>query len=154
MKVNVNDSFPEFSLKNQNGKEVNNLNFSGKWLIIYFYPKDDTKGCTIQGKTFTESKNEFDKENISIIGVSQDNVDSHKEFHDKFWFSIDLLSDEDCKLIKSIGIPQLEWENVKYWGRTTIIVDNNNIIRKIYEDVKPEEHYKIVLNDTIKLMSK
>ena len=86
-------SFPHFSLQNQDGKSVKLDDYAGKWLVVYFYPKDDTPGCTVQGKSFTASKAEFDSAGISVVGVSQDDVGSHKNFCNKFSFTIDLLAD-------------------------------------------------------------
>ena len=91
--------FPDFSLPNQNGEIVKLSDFTGKWLVVYFYPKDDTPGCTIQGKSFTATKSDFDNAGISVVGVSQDDVESHKSFCDKFSFTIDLLADTNSQQI-------------------------------------------------------
>ena len=80
MAVQEGQRFVDFSLKNQDGKEVKLGDFAGKWLVVYIYPKDDTPGCTIQGKSFTASKKEFDDANIAVVGVSADDVASHKSF--------------------------------------------------------------------------
>src|SRR6266850_5856777 len=96
--------FPQFALQNQDGKTVKLSDFAGKWLVVYFYPKDDTPGCTIQGKSFTATKDEFDAAGISVVGVSQDDVESHKNFCNKFDFKVDLLADTDGKLMKELGI--------------------------------------------------
>ncbi len=85
--------FPNFSLPNQDGKQMKLGDFAGKWLVVYVYPKDDTPGCTIQGKSFTASKADFDAAGIKVVGVSADDVASHKNFCNKFAFTIDLLAD-------------------------------------------------------------
>src|SRR5438552_17436997 len=90
MAAEVGKAFPEFSLLNQDGEMVTLGDFVGKWLVVYVYPKDDTPGCTIQGKSFTATKQEFDDANIAVVGVSADDVESHKNFCNKFSFTIDL----------------------------------------------------------------
>ena len=76
--------FPSFSLQNQDGKLTKLSDYAGKWLVVYFYPKDDTPGCTIQGKSFTATKEDFDAAGINVLGVSADDVASHKNFCNKF----------------------------------------------------------------------
>src|SRR5262245_19724741 len=100
--------FPNFSLPNQDDKTVKLSDFAGRWLVVYVYPKDDTPGCTIQGKSFTASKSDFDEAGISVVGVSQDDVASHKNFCDKFAFTIDLLADTDAELLRACGVGQSE----------------------------------------------
>jgi len=93
-------------VKDQDGKTVSLDDFAGKWLVVYVYPKDDTPGCTIQGKSFTASKQDFDDANISVVGVSEDDVDSHKSFCNKFGFTIDLLADPNHEFLKAAGVDQ------------------------------------------------
>ncbi|NWJ48237.1 MAG: peroxiredoxin [Chloroflexi bacterium] len=140
MSIEIGQSFPAFALPNQDGKIVNLADFAGKWLVVYFYPKDDTAGCTIQGKGFTASKQDYEAANIEVVGVSQDDIDSHKGFCNKFGFTIDLLSDTDHKLINAVGLGQVEYSGVKYWSRTSYVVDPEGNLRKIYENVKPQGH--------------
>src|SRR4026209_1116227 len=96
--------FIDFNRKNQDGKTVKLDDFKGKWLVVYVYPKDDTPGCTIQGKSFTATKQEFDDANIAVVGVSEDDVDSHKNFSCKFDFNIDLLADPKHEFLKTAGV--------------------------------------------------
>src|SRR2546423_12822460 len=103
MSAKIGKRFPDFSLQNQDGKTVSLDDFKGKWLVVYVYPKDDTPGCTIQGKSFTASKQEFDDANIAVVGVSEDDVGSHKDFANKFGFTIDLLADPEHEFLKSAG---------------------------------------------------
>ncbi len=145
--LKVGDKFPDFQLQNQDGKNVSLKDFAGKWLVVYFYPKDDTPGCTIQGKSFTSSKEQFDKAGIHIVGVSQDNVESHKNFCDKFSFTIDLLADTQATLLKAAGVAQSEYKGNMYWDRTTFVVDPTGSVRKVYEKVKPEAHEQLLLTD-------
>src|SRR5215470_3177153 len=102
--------FPDFSLQNQDGKTVTLKDFAGKWLVVYIYPKDDTPGCTIQGKSFTATKKEFDDANIAVVGVSEDDVESHKNFCNKFSFTIDLLADPNHELLNAAGVGQSEYK--------------------------------------------
>src|SRR5882672_12535036 len=81
--------FPNFALPNQDGKITKLSDYAGRWLVVYFYPKDDTPGCTIQGKGFTASKADFDVAGVKVVGVSADDPDSHKSFCNKFAFTID-----------------------------------------------------------------
>jgi thioredoxin-dependent peroxiredoxin len=139
--------FPNFSLPNQDGKITNLTDFTGHWLIVYFYPKDDTPGCTVQGKSFTASKSDFDAAGIKIVGISADDSASHKNFYTKFAFTIDLLADINSTLMQTLGLSQSEWKGMKFWERTTFVVDPKGIIRKVYEKVKPEGHERVLLED-------
>ena len=146
--------FPNFSLPNQDGKTVTLRDFAGKWLVVYFYPKDDTPGCTIQGKSFTASKADFDKAGIEVVGVSQDDVASHKSFCNKFSFTIDLLADTDAKLLKACGIGQTEYKGNMYWDRTSFVIDPQGTTRKVYEKVNPSGHEQVLLEDIRALQGK
>jgi thioredoxin-dependent peroxiredoxin len=139
--------FPNFSLPNQDGKTVNLSDFAGQWLVVYFYPKDDTPGCTVQGKAFTASKADFDAAGIKVLGVSSDDVTSHKNFSHKFAFTIELLSDTNSTLMKALGLGQSEWKGMKFWDRTTFVVDPKGKIVKVYEKVNPDGHEKVLLDD-------
>src|SRR5258706_12409193 len=108
MPAETGKRFPDFTLQNQDGKTATPGDFTGKWLVVYVYPKDDTPGCTIQGKSFTATKADFDAANIKGLGVSQDDVASHKNFCNKFSFTIDLLADTNAELLNQIGIGQGE----------------------------------------------
>lgn len=139
--------FPAFSLPNQDGKTIQLSDFAGQWLVIYFYPKDDTPGCTIQGKSFTASKADFDKAHIHVLGVSADGIQSHKDFCNKFAFKIDLLSDTGATLMKALGLGESEWKGMKFWERTSFVVDPKGVIRKVYEKVSPDGHEQVLLRD-------
>ncbi|XXY52510.1 peroxiredoxin [Sorangium sp. So ce269] len=151
MSIEIGKRFPSFALQNQDGKTVKLEDFAGKWLVVYFYPKDDTPGCTIQGKSFTASKEDFDKANIAVVGVSEDDVASHKSFCDKFSFTIDLLADTKHELLKAAGVGQSEWKGNLYWDRTTFVVDPSGVLRKTYQKVKPDGHEQALLQDIAEL---
>lgn len=145
--VQAGAPFPSFSLPNQDGKPVKLSDFAGQWLVVYFYPKDDTPGCTIQGKSFTASKADFEKAGVKVVGVSADDVASHKNFCNKFAFKVDLLSDTNAGLMKALGIGEAEWKGMKFWERTSFVVDPKGIIRKVYEKVNPEGHEQVLLHE-------
>jgi thioredoxin-dependent peroxiredoxin len=146
--------FPDFSLPNQDGKTTKLGDFVGHWLVVYFYPKDDTPGCTIQGKAMTATKGDFEAAGIKVVGVSADDVASHKNFCNKFAFTIDLLSDTKSGLMSKLGIGQAEWKGMKFWERTSFVVDPKGTIRKVYEKVNPEGHEKVLLDDIKSLQAK
>ncbi len=147
MAAEVGKAFPEFSLLNQDSAMVTLGDFVGKWLVVYVYPKDDTPGCTIQGKSFTATRQEFDDANIAVVGVSADDVESHKNFCNKFSFTIDLLADPDHELLDAAGVGQSEYKGTMYWNRTSFVIDPAGTLRKIYEKVNPEGHERVLLDD-------
>src|SRR5262250_3421591 len=145
--LQAGSSFPQFSLSNQDGKQLSLSDFAGKWLVVYFYPKDDTPGCTIQGKSFTATKSDFEKAGINVVGVSQDDVDSHKSFCNKFGFTIDLLADTNADLLKACGVGQSEYKGTMYWDRTSFVVNPSGIVARVYEKVNPQGHEQVLLED-------
>jgi thioredoxin-dependent peroxiredoxin len=147
MAAEVGKQFPEFSLLNQDGQMITAGDFIGKWLVVYVYPKDDTPGCTIQGKSFTATKQEFDDANIAVVGVSEDDVDSHKNFCTKFSFTIDLLADPNHELLQAAGVGQSDYKGTMYWNRTSFVIDPEGKLRKVYEKVNPEGHERVLLDD-------
>jgi thioredoxin-dependent peroxiredoxin len=152
--MSAGNPFPNFSLPNQDGKIMKLSDFAGSWLVVYFYPKDDTPGCTIQGKAMTATKADFDAAGIKVVGVSADDVASHKDFCNKFAFSIDLLADTDSSLMKSLGLGEAEWKGMKFWERTSFVVDPKGIIAKVYEKVNPQGHERVLLDDIAAMKSK
>ena len=145
--LEIGTPFPNVSLPNQDGKTVTLGDFAGKWLVVYVYPKDDTPGCTIQGKSFTATRADFQAAGIEVVGVSQDDVASHKNFCNKFGFTIDLLADMNATLLKAAGVEQSDYKGTMYWNRTSFVVDPQGKLRKIYNNVKPEGHEQTLLND-------
>ncbi len=145
--LSVGQAFPQFSLPNQDNQVMKLSDFKGKWLVVYVYPKDDTPGCTLEGRSFSAAKSEFDRANAVVLGLSEDDVASHKSFCDKFSFSIPLLADTSATLLNAMGVGQSEWKGTKYWDRTTFLVDPSGVVRKVYSKVNPEGHEKEVLRD-------
>src|SRR6202140_4175974 len=138
MSAETGKRFPDFSLQNQDGKTVTLSDFAGKWLVAYVYPKDDTPGCTIQGKSFTATKQEFDDANIAVVGGSEDDVASHKAFCNKFAFTIDLLADPKHELLQAAGVEQSDYKGTMYWNRTSFVIDPGGVLRKVYLKVNAE----------------
>ena len=145
--IEIGQRFVDFNLQNQDDKPVTLDDFARKWLVVYVYPKDDTPGCTIQGKSFTATKQEFDEANIAVVGVSADDVESHKNFCNKFSFTIDLLADPNHELLNAAGVGQSEYKSTMYWNRTSFVIDPEGELRKIYEKVNPEGHERVLLDD-------
>ncbi|HEX2910272.1 MAG TPA: peroxiredoxin [Chloroflexia bacterium] len=145
--------FPNFSLQNQDGKTVTLTDFAGKWLVLYVYPKDDTPGCTIQGKSFTATKSDFEALNTEVIGVSEDDVDSHKNFCNKYAFTIDLLADPEHELLNKLGSGQREYNGLLFWNRTSFVVDPQGVLRKVYTGVSPQGHEQVLLQDLKQLQA-
>lgn len=145
--LNEGQRFPAFSLADQDGQTRKLGDFSGKWLVVYTYPKDDTPGCTLEGRGFTAAKPDFDAADSVVVGLSADDVGSHKSFCNKFGFTIPLLADPDATLLAALGVGQSEWKGTKYWDRVTFVVDPTGTIRKVYPKVNPEGHEKQVLAD-------
>jgi len=149
--IGVGQRFPDFRLENQDKKEKGLDDYHGKWLVLYVYPKDDTPGCTVQGKSFTATKSEFEKNGIAVVGVSADDADSHKNFCDKYSFTIDLLADPQGTLLSAAGVGQSDYKGTKYWDRTTFVVDPTGTVRKVYTKVNPQGHEQVLLEDIAKL---
>ena len=147
MALEQGNRFVDFKLQNQDGETITLDDFAVKWLVVYVYPKDDTPGCTIQGKSFTATRQEFDDANIAIVGVSEDDVASHKSFCNKFAFTIDLLADPNHELLSAAGVGQSEYKGTLYWNRTSFVIDPNGNLRKTYERVNPEGHERVLLDD-------
>jgi peroxiredoxin Q/BCP len=145
--LKAGDKFPEFKLQNQDGKTKTLKDYAGQWLVLYVYPKDDTPGCTIQGKSFTAQKAAFDRMGVSIVGLSEDDVASHKDFCNKYSFTIDLLADPNKQLLTAAGVGQSEYKGTMYWNRSTFVIDPKGVVKKVYEKVTPQGHEDALLRD-------
>ena len=145
--VTVGEEFPSFELSNQNNQTRTLKDFEGRWLVLYVYPQDGTPGCTIEGKSFSARKSEFEKLGAVVVGLSQDEVKSHQDFISEYDLDLELLSDPQNQLLQATGIGRQKHKGIVYWDRTTFLIDPHGIIRRIYENVQPEGHEGIVLND-------
>jgi len=148
MAVNVGDKAPSFKLKNQDAKLISLADLKGKPIVLYFYPKDDTPGCTKEACNFRDEFPKFGKMKAEIIGVSIDSVESHKKFANKYKLPFNLLSDEKKEVVEKYGVWQEKsMYGKKYMGivRTTFIIDTEGKINKIFPKVKVEEHNNEVM---------
>lgn len=139
---------PAFDLLNQDGNKISLKDFSGKKIVLYFYPKDDTSGCTKEACSFRDSFPKFKKSDAVILGVSPDSVKSHKKFAEKYDLNFDLLADEDKKVVQLYDVwKEKSMYGRKYMGveRTTFIIDEKGKIKKIFPKVKVDGHEKEVL---------
>ena len=146
--LEVGKKAPDFKLKDQDGKTVSLSDFKGKDVVLYFYPKDDTPGCTKEACSFRDELPRFDKIDAVILGVSPDSVDSHKKFAEKFELPFTLLSDENKKVVEAYDVWK-EKNNYgkKYMGveRTTYVIDKEGKIKKIFNKVKVDGHSEEVM---------
>lgn len=144
----IGDIIPNFTLPADNGDEISLSNFHNKKIVIYFYPKDDTPGCTIEAKDFSCLIEEFANHNTIIIGISKDNIKKHQKFKEKHDLKHILLSDEDGKICDIFGCwVEKSMYGKKYMGiaRRTFLLDNERRIIKIWPEVKISGHAEEVL---------
>ena len=139
---------PDFNLPSSNGETIGLKNLKGKNIVLYFYPKDDTPGCTVQACGFRDTHQEIEKQNAVILGISPDGLKSHDKFIQKFKLPFALLADESKKMAQDYGAwVEKSMYGKKYMGitRTTFVIDADGKIAKVFERVKPEGHDKEVL---------
>jgi peroxiredoxin Q/BCP len=144
---------PDFTLKSQEGKTVSLHDFKGKWVVLYFYPKDFTQGCTIEAHNFQADQDKYTKMNAAIVGVSVDNVDSHQQFCTKENLTFKLLADEKHEVVNTYGSTQKFGTN-EVAARNTFLVDPQGTIRKVFLKVDPNPHSKEVLESLAELQKK
>ena len=140
---------PAFKLKDQNGKTISLNDFNGQNVVLYFYPKDDTSGCTKEACNFRDDLPKFGKLDAVILGVSPDSVESHKKFAAKYKLPFTLLSDEEKNVIKKYDVwKEKSMYGRKYMGveRSTFIIDKKGKIRKLFRKVKVDKHNDEVMN--------
>lgn len=143
-----NDVAPAFTLENQDGESVSLSDFKGRKVVLYFYPKDDTSGCTAQACDLRDNVKTFDSRGAVILGVSPDPVKSHRKFADKYELPFTLLADVDHEVAEAYGVwKEKSMYGRKYWGneRTTFVIDEQGRIAKVLPKVKPAEHVDQVL---------
>ena len=147
--LNIGDKAPEFTLKDKNGADVSLSDFLGSKVVLYFYPRDNTPGCTKQACAFAGLYEDFRKKNVQVIGISKDSVSSHIKFAEKYNLPFILLSDPELKAIEAYGV----WQEKKMCGktsmgvvRTTFIIDEKGNIEKIMPKVKPDTNAAEILS--------
>lgn len=148
--LKVGDKAPQFTAINQDGKEVKLSDFKGKKLVLYFYPKASTPGCTTEAKNLRDNYKLLQEKGYEVLGVSADSPKRQKNFKVKNDLPFDLIADEDKKVINAYGV----WGPKKFMGReyegihrTTFIIDENGVIRRIIDKVKTKEHAKQILKE-------
>ena len=139
---------PGFTLQDKDGRNVSLSDFAGKKVILYFYPKDNTPGCTRQAQAFSTAYEKFKRMNIEVIGISKDSAASHTKFAEKYSLPFVLLSDPELNAIKAYGV----WQEKKLYGkvsmgvvRTTFVIDEQGNIEKIMPKVKPDTNAAVLL---------
>ena len=146
--LKANDAAPKFSLKADDGSTVRLSGLRGHTVVLYFYPKDDTPGCTKEACEFRDRSKDLKKSDTVVLGVSPDSVESHKKFREKYGLDFRLLSDPDHKVAEAYGVWQLKsMYGRKYWGiaRTTFVINEKGRIARVFEKVKPAGHADEVL---------
>ena len=146
--LKIGDKAPNFTLQDKNGNSVSLSDFLGKKVVVYFYPKDNTPGCTRQACTFASNYDKFNYINVTVIGISKDSVASHQKFAEKYALPFILLSDPELDAIKAFGV----WQEKKNYGKTimgvvrsTFIIDENGIIEHVMPKVKPDTNAEEIL---------
>ena len=139
---------PAFKTKDDNGEDVSLKDFKGQKVVLYFYPKDDTPGCTKEACSFRDAYSKFKKQGIKLLGISPDSEASHQKFITKYKLPFTLLADRDHSIAEAYGV----WGEKKFMGRTymgvlrtTFLIDEKGKIKKVFEKVKPEDHATEVL---------
>lgn len=151
MSLNIGDRIPDLLGKDQTGKEIKTSDFKGKKLVLYFYPKDNTPGCTAEACSFRDNFSEFRKDGYEILGVSVDDEKSHKKFIEKHQLPFSLIADTDKKLVEAFGVwGEKTLAGRKYMGtfRTTFLIDETGVIERVItpKEIKTKEHAQQILN--------
>jgi len=148
--LKVGEAAPDIAMEVSNGKTIRLADFRGKKVVLYFYPKDMTSGCTTEALDFRDNQANFEQADTLVIGVSKDPMGSHHKFIEKHQLPFLLVSDPDLELINAFGV----WKEKNMYGkktfgveRTTFIIDSNGIVQKIYPKVKVKGHVEQVLED-------
>ena len=146
--INLNDKVPNFELEGTNNLSFNLSSFLGKYIVIYFYPKDSTPGCTNEGIDFTENINKFKKMNVEILGVSRDTIKSHENFKAKYNFPFELLSDPQeiaCNLFNVIKMKNMYGKKVRGIERSTFLINPEGKLINEWRGVKVNGHIEEIL---------
>jgi thioredoxin-dependent peroxiredoxin len=137
---------PDFSLTTSDGSQVSLKDYKGKWVVLYFYPKDMTSGCTLEAKNFQRDLAKYDQTGAVILGVSLDSAQSHKDFCTKEGLTFKLLADPDGKVTEQYG-STMDYKGTKMAARNTFLINPKGEIAKVYTGVKPAEHSDQILKD-------
>jgi peroxiredoxin Q/BCP len=138
---------PDFTLTDQNGKEHTLSAYRGQWVLLYFYPKDDTPGCTREACAFRDQYDEFTKRGVQVFGINPDSVESHQAFAEKYNLNFPLLSDTDKKVVKAYGVWGVLGGVVPITARRSFLIDPAGKVAKAYKEVNPGQHPEEILQD-------
>ncbi|SHE77319.1 peroxiredoxin Q/BCP [Mariniphaga anaerophila] len=142
-KLKAGDKAPDFTGINQDEKEIKLTDFAGKKLILYFYPKDNTPGCTAESCNLNDNYNQWLEKGFEVVGVSPDSVASHQKFREKFGLKFNLIADTEKEILQAYGAwGEKSMYGRKYMGviRTTFVIDENGVIQEVFEKVKTKDH--------------
>jgi len=153
VKLKEGDNAPDFTATDQDGKTISLKDYKGKKVVLYFYPKDDTPGCTAESCNLRDNYTVLKKKGYEVLGVSADSEKSHKKFEKKFKLPFRLLADTDRKIIDAYSV----WGKKKFWGkefmgivRTTFIIDEKGVIEEVIKEVDTENHTEQVMGKELK----
>lgn len=152
--LKTNEKAPAFTLMDQEKTLVSLSDFENQTIVLYFYPKDDTPGCTAQACSYRDNTHEFEKRDVKVIGVSKDDVKSHLRFQNKYELNFTLLSDPEAEVLQRYGV----WQEKTRFGKTymgiarTTFIIQRGVIKQVFENVDPKKDVELVLNalDNIK----
>ena len=150
MKLKINEKAPNFKLISTSGNIFQLNKVKNKNIILYFYPKDDTPGCTLESKDFSKLNSMINKKNTIVLGISKDSIESHLKFKKKYKLKFDLLSDEKLLVIKKYGVWGMKsFLGKKFKGviRSTFLINSKGKIHKIWSNVRVKDHAKVVLDE-------
>ena len=154
MSLDVGDRVPDFTLPADDGGTLSSVNLQGKTTVLYFYPRDDTPGCTTEAQAFRDALPDFTNAGVALVGVSADDIDSHRKFKSKHGLNFTLASDTDANLAQGLGV----WVEKNMYGkksmgmeRATFLIDRGGVIRKVWRKVKVPGHAVEVLDEARRL---
>jgi thioredoxin-dependent peroxiredoxin len=149
-KLKAGDKAPDFTGRNQDGNNISLKDFSGKKLILYFYPKDDTSGCTAEACNLNDNLSIWTDKGYEVVGVSPDDVDSHRKFRKKYGLQFDLIADTDKEILQAYDVwGEKNMYGKKYMGvlRTTFVIDEKGIIQRVFEKVETKDHTNQIIKN-------
>lgn len=149
MALDAGDKLPQFTVPTDDGGTLSTVNLQGKTTVLYFYPRDDTPGCTAQAQAFRDALDDFTRASVTLLGVSADGIDSHRKFKAKHGLNFTLASDVDNGLAQAFGVwVEKSMYGKKYMGieRATFLIDRQGVVRKVWRKVKVEGHVAEVLD--------
>ena len=145
--IKVGNPAPDFTLIDHTGKEHSLDDYRGQWVLLYFYPKNDTPGCTTEACSFRDNYADFKDRNVAVLGVNPDTVEGHQEFAKKYNLNFPLLADTDRAVVKAYGVWGMLGGTIPITARRSFLIDTDGNIAKLYPDVDPSEHVEEILQD-------